>query len=147
MKYTDIPAAGRDIAEIIVHCSGTPAGRDVHVADVDAWHRRRGFDGIGYHYVVTLDGKVEAGRPVERVGAHCLGHNRRSIGVCYVGGVLADGKTPADTRTEAQKLALRRLLIKLLKKHRGAGVFGHRNFAATACPGFNAFAEYRTLNP
>ena len=71
----------RNINLIIVHCSATPEGRDVSVADIDRWHRERGFDGIGYHYVVYIDGSVHEGRPLNKVGAHCKGHNAHSIGI------------------------------------------------------------------
>ena len=86
----------RKINEIIVHCTATPEGKDFSVADIDRWHRARGFDGIGYHYVVCRDGSVHKGRDVAKSGAHCKGHNAGSIGVCYVGGMTADGKTPKD---------------------------------------------------
>ncbi len=95
----------RNITEIIVHCTATPAGRRVSVADIDSWHRQRGFNGIGYHYVVELDGHIAQGRPVHLAGAHCKGHNSNSIGVVYVGGLDADGRA-ADTRTAAQRNAL-----------------------------------------
>lgn len=133
----------RKITEIIVHCTATPRGRDVSVSEVDAWHRARGFRCVGYHYLVRLDGTVERGRPEEETGAHCLGHNSRSIGVCYAGGVEADGRTPADTRTEAQRAALKRLIGELRRRYPGASVHGHREFAAKACPCFDAGKEYR----
>lgn len=133
----------RKITEIIVHCTATPRGRDVSVSEVDAWHRARGFRCVGYHYLVRLDGTVERGRSEEETGAHCLGHNSRSIGVCYAGGVEADGRTPADTRTEAQRAALKRLIGELRRRYPGASVHGHREFAAKACPCFDAGKEYR----
>lgn len=126
----------RSISEIIIHCSATPAGRPVTVADITAWHRARGFNTIGYHYVVLLDGTVAAGRPESVIGAHCLGHNDRSIGVCYVGGLDAHGK-PADTRTPQQRKALRDLVAELRRRFPGATVHGHREFAAKACPCFD----------
>lgn len=134
----------RKINEIIVHCTATPAGRQVSVADVDRWHRQRGFNGIGYHYLVGLDGIVEKGRPVEVAGAHCMGHNMASIGVAYVGGLDAQGR-PADTRTPEQRLALRELIAALRKRFPQARVHGHRDFAAKACPCFDATSEYSTL--
>ncbi len=134
----------RDIDEIIVHCTATPAGRNVTVADIDRWHRHRGFRCIGYHYVVMLDGRVEAGRPVEEIGAHCSGHNARSIGVVYVGGLDRDGK-PCDTRTPAQRRALVELITGLTKDYPRARVHGHRDFAAKACPCFDATMEYAGL--
>ena len=134
----------RIITEIILHCTATPAGRPVCVADIDAWHRRRGFDGIGYHYVVGLDGTIMPGRPVDKAGAHCLGHNRNSIGVVYVGGLDASGHA-TDTRTAAQRSALLLLLRQLRKLYPGAAIRGHRDFAAKACPCFDATAEYSTI--
>lgn len=127
----------RKLDEIIVHCTATPEGKSFTAADVDRWHRQRGFDGIGYHYLVRLDGTVEAGRPVSKVGAHCLGHNAHSIGVCYVGGLAADGRTPKDTRTPAQRTALRQLVERLRREYGIAAVHGHNEYAAKACPSFN----------
>ena len=124
----------RKINEIIVHCAATPEGKNFKAADIDRWHRERKMKCIGYHYVVDLDGTVEPGRPESEIGAHCLGHNQYSIGVCYVGGLAADGKTPKDTRTAAQKEALLALLKKLRAKYPNASIHGHRDFAAKACP-------------
>lgn len=132
----------RPITEIIVHCSATPRGRDVSVDDIRSWHKARGYADIGYHYVVHLDGSVHAGRPEHTAGAHCLGHNAVSIGVCYVGGVEADCSTPADTRTPAQRRSLGRLIGELRRRYPSARVYGHRDFAAKACPCFDARGEY-----
>lgn len=126
----------RKIDKIIVHCTATPAGREVTVADVRAWHKARGFRTIGYHYLVYLDGTVHAGRRESEVGAHCLGQNARSIGVCYVGGLDAAGQ-PRDTRTAAQRRALRELVGSLRRRYPNATVHGHREFAAKACPCFD----------
>ncbi|MCH5318631.1 MAG: N-acetylmuramoyl-L-alanine amidase [Paramuribaculum sp.] len=134
----------RKIDEIIVHCTATPRGRETTVADIDLWHRARGWKGIGYHWVVYLDGSIHAGRPEEKQGAHCSGHNGRSIGVVYVGGIEKDGRA-SDTRTEAQKAALIRLLRELKERYPGAKIHGHREFAAKACPCFDAKKEYEGL--
>lgn len=135
----------RKITEIIVHCSATPEGRHHTVGDIRAWHKQRGFKDIGYHYVIYLDGTIHAGRDEGIVGAHCKWHNQHSIGVCYIGGVAKDMKSPKDTRTEAQKKALLQLLRQLKKKYPGARIYGHRNFAAKACPSFDAKKEYQDL--
>lgn len=135
----------RNINLIIVHCSATPEGRNVAVADIDRWHRERGFDGIGYHYVVYIDGSVHEGRPLNKVGAHCKGHNAHSIGICYIGGVDLDGK-PKDTRTLAQKDALVNLLMRLKRRFPKAVIRGHRDFAAKACPSFDATKEYAGIS-
>ncbi len=126
----------RNIRKIIVHCSATPEGRAHTAADIDRWHRQRGFDCIGYHFVVRLDGTVEPGRPLEKVGAHCKGHNADSIGICYIGGLAKDAKTPKDTRTPAQREALRGLVAWLRRTFPAATLHGHREFAAKACPCF-----------
>lgn len=125
----------RNITEIIVHCNATKAGKHFTVSDIDAWHRRRGFRAIGYHYVVYLDGSIHLGRPEAETGAHCLGHNTRSIGICYVGGLDSAGN-PADTRTPAQRTALRRLVADLRRRYPAASLHGHNEFAAKACPCF-----------
>ena len=135
----------RKINEIIVHCAATPEGKNFKAADIDRWHRERKMKCIGYHYVVDLDGTVEPGRPESEIGAHCLGHNQYSIGVCYVGGLAANGKTPKDTRTAAQKEALLALLKKLRAKYPKASIHGHRDFAAKACPSFDKTTEYKNI--
>lgn len=135
----------RKINEIIVHCAATPEGKNFKAADIDRWHRERKMKCIGYHYVVDLDGTVEPGRPESEIGAHCLGHNQNSIGVCYVGGLATDGKTPKDTRTVAQKEALLALLKKLRAEYPKASIHGHRDFAAKACPSFDATTEYKSI--
>ena len=135
----------RAINEIIVHCSATAEGMDYTVADITRWHKARGFTTIGYHYVVYRDGSIHVGRDINMVGAHCTGHNAHSIGVCYIGGCAADGKTPKDTRTDAQKQSLITLLRALRRLYPGATIHGHREFAAKACPSFNAKEEYKNI--
>ena len=131
----------RKITEIIIHCSATPAGRHFTVQDLDRWHRARGFSSIGYHYVIYLDGSIHPGRPVEDIGAHCLGHNAHSIGVCYIGGLDVDTLEPTDTRTPEQRAALRELIAKLQEQYPGATVHGHNEFADKACPCFRVRTE------
>lgn len=116
----------RRVDTLIIHCSATKAGMDFGAADIDRWHREQGMAGIGYHYVVRLDGSIEEGRSVALPGAHCRGWNGRSIGICYIGGLDADGK-PADTRTEQQKVALKHLVEELRRKYRIERVMGHRD--------------------
>ena len=112
--------------------------------DVDRWHRQRGFLGIGYHFLITLDGDIEVGRPLALVGAHCRGHNAHSIGVAYVGGLDAKGRA-ADTRTDAQKQALTALLQRLRQLFPQAEIAPHSRFAAKACPCFDVDKEYASL--
>ena len=134
----------RRIDKIIVHCAATPEGRYHTAAEIDAWHKQRGFRCIGYHYVVLLDGKVEAGRGEDEVGAHCTGENSNSIGVCYIGG-CDKNMNPKDTRTPEQKKTLTALLTSLKEKYHDATIHGHREFAAKACPSFDAADEYANI--
>lgn len=135
----------RNIKEIIIHCSATPEGKDFTTAQIKQWHLARGFSDIGYHYVIYRDGSIHTGRAESVSGAHCTGHNIISIGVCYIGGVASDGKTPKDTRTDAQKAALVKLLKQLKAKYPQAKIYPHYKFAAKACPCFNAEEEYKNL--
>jgi N-acetylmuramoyl-L-alanine amidase len=136
----------RKIDLIVWHCTATPEGRDHTIADVRRWHvAERGWSDVGYHYLIRLDGTVEAGRPLERQGAHAAGHNANSIGVAYVGGVDA-AMRPKDTRTEAQKAALCDLTLDLVRRFPGARVVGHRDLgAAKACPSFDAVADWQSF--
>ena len=135
----------RKINLIIIHCTATIEGRYYTVSTIDSWHRQRGFDCIGYHYVVYRDGTVHEGRPVAKVGAHCAGHNANSIGVCYIGGV-DDKQQPKDTRTHAQRDALVNLLMLLKRQYPAAVIRGHRDFSTKACPSFDATSEYADIS-
>lgn len=127
----------RTIKEIIIHCSATAEGKDYTVTDIARWHEARGFKTIGYHYVIYRDGGLHFGRKIEDQGAHCLKHNANSIGICYIGGCAADGKTPKDTRTVDQKRTLVRLLKDLKRQFPKATIHGHNEFAKKACPCFD----------
>ena len=116
----------RNIDSIIVHCSATKAGLDFTATDIDRWHRERGFNGIGYHYVIRLDGKLEKGRDVTLAGAHCKGWNERSVGICYIGGLDENGR-PADTRTNVQKRVLYQIIMDLQREYNILQVLGHRD--------------------
>ena len=135
----------RPINKIIVHCTATPEGRTHTVKDVDTWHRQRGFNGIGYHYLIGINGEVWEGRPIEKAGAHTEGYNSTSIGIAYVGGMDKEMKNPKDTRTQAQKDSLAKLLKELVIKFPNAEIYGHRDFAKKACPSFDAKEEYKII--
>lgn len=124
---------------IVIHCAATPPGMDIGAAEIDGWHRERGWSGIGYHYVIRLNGQIEAGRELDAVGAHAYGYNSRSIGVCYVGGLGPDRKTAADTRTLEQRHALADLVHELKELYPAARVVGHCDLPGVhkACPSFD----------
>lgn len=132
----------RNINYIILHSTATKASQDIGVDEVRQWHLARGWQDIGYHYLVRRNGSIERGRPIEQVGAHVRGHNDDSIGVVYVGGLGDDG-TPEDTRTSAQRIVLR-LLLGWLRLRHNAELKGHKecDTANTACPSFDV-EEYR----
>ena len=136
--------------KIIIHCSATMAGKDFSAADIDRWHRARGFRKIGYHYVVRLDGRYERGRADHEEGAHCPQQSmtRRSISICYVGGLDSAGR-PADTRTPAQKRTILTLIHTLRSRYGHLPVCGHRDIpgVAKACPCFDAIREYDSPRP
>lgn len=149
MKQTRIRRIVRNINDIILHCTDTKADPRITVADVDRWHRERGWNGCGYHYLVRTDGTVEVGRDLAKPGAHCYDHNAESIGVCYVGGAVADtdGRTRhTDTRTPEQRIAMQALLTVLHTVWPAATLHGHRDYnPAKACPCFDARTEYASI--
>ena len=116
------------IRDIVIHCSDTPNGREHNAEDIHRWHIERGFDGIGYHYVIKLDGTIENGRPEYWIGAHASGHNSGSIGVCLIG---------RDDYTDLQIHSLDGLVCKLQKKYKGVNVIGHNEISKKECPGFD----------
>ncbi|WP_064746793.1 N-acetylmuramoyl-L-alanine amidase [Lysobacter antibioticus] len=140
----------RQITALVVHCSATPAGKPFRAADIDRWHREKGWVCIGYHFVIPLDGSVEPGRPVAEPGAHVEGHNRDTIGICLIGGVDSLGK-PANTFNERQFEALEMQLRALRSRFPQAKIQGHRDFPGVkkACPSFDvrAWCRARGLDP
>lgn len=129
----------RKINWLVIHTAATRPGMDVGVKEIRAWHKMRGFDTIGYHYVIRRDGRVEKGRADSHVGAHVSGHNSDSLGICLVGGVN-DNLEPENNYTEAQWKSLEILLRGLAQKYPNAYVTGHRDFPGVnkACPCFDA---------
>ena len=124
------------IKEIIIHCSATPEGKDFRASDIDRWHKAQGWQCIGYNFVIDLDGNIEIGRDLQKIGAHTTGHNSYSIGICYIGGCAKDGKTAKDTRTPEQKIAMYQLIHDLLESYPNAEVSCHNQWAQKACPSF-----------
>ena len=125
----------RIITLIILHCSATPEGRSLDFEACRRDHiRHRHFRDIGYHFYITRDGVVHTGRPLEQAGAHCKGHNRHSVGICYEGGLDAAGH-PKDTRTVVRELK---------RRFPRALVVGHRDLnPGKDCPCFEAVGEYK----
>ena len=144
-----------DITGIVIHCAATPNGKDFTAADIDQWHKERGFKRdmnipfnpdfpawesrpplahIGYHYVIELDGRVMTGRPLMETGAHVQGHNADTIGICLIG---------TDQYTSEQWVALTALVDFLIRRFGigDADVVGHRDlYDGKTCPGFDVAA-------
>lgn len=158
----------RDVNLIVIHCSASEDGKPlahgsanhlpvVTAAEViDGWHQARGFHrgdearellnphlkSIGYHFVIDTGGSIESGRHLDEVGAHVLGHNARSVGICMVG---------KDRFTAAQWSALKSLVTFMRGKYPTADVCGHRDLSPDVngdgiiepwewlktCPGFS----------
>ena len=134
----------RDLNKIILHCSATQEGKDYSVATIRGWHLKRGWRDIGYHYVIRLNGDIEAGRPLEQIGAHTQGQNTGSIGICYIGGITADGK-PKDTLTAKQENALVNLIADLRKLYGPLTLHGHNEYSSKACPSFKVPEKFPHL--
>lgn len=119
----------RDRTElIVVHCSATQPNADIGKREITQWHRERGFDTIGYHYVIRRNGDVETGRRESEIGAHVRGHNLYSIGVCLVGGVDTKGK-PENNFNPAQFEALESVLKGLKERYPTTRIVGHRDLS------------------
>jgi N-acetylmuramoyl-L-alanine amidase len=127
-----------NVRYIAIHCSASAPSVKVNASVINRWHREKGWLGIGYHFVITRGGVVEAGRPLDQVGAHVGGFNAVSVGICLAGGVDSKGK-PEDNFTPEQYAALAELILTLREKFPQAVVLGHREFpnVAKACPSFD----------
>jgi len=133
--------ARKSTKHIVLHCSATRPNMDIGVKDIRRWHQAKGWDDVGYHYVIRRNGRVEKGRAEQDVGAHVARYNASSLGICLVGGVNQNDFTkPENNFTAEQWTALRDLLAVLIRKYPDAKVLGHRDFPGVnkACPCFDA---------
>lgn len=139
MAYKCTTAKRKSTDFIVIHCSATQAKADIGAAEIDRWHRGQGWQTIGYHYVIRRTGLIEEGREEDKIGSHVQNHNANSIGICMIGGVAADGKTPENNFTPEQFDSLKSLVARLKTKYTNAVVQGHRDFpgVAKACPSFS----------
>jgi len=111
----------RKITGIVIHCSASKNGDARVTRDIiDRWHRDKGWNGIGYHYVVHVDGSLHEGRPLDVAGAHTEGNNANTIGICMVG---------TDAFTEPQWATLGAIVASLLMRYPEATVCGHRDYS------------------
>ena len=134
---------------IVVHCADTKPSMDIGWKEINQWHvKERGWAAIGYHVVIRRDGTIEAGRPLDAVGAHAQGVNSVSVGVCLVGGFGGKADDPFEKNfTEAQKISLVAVLKDLAATFPDAQVVGHQDVpnSGKTCPNFRAKAWYAAL--
>ena len=123
--------------EIIIHCSATPNGRHHDAREIHQWHLENGWDGIGYHWVITIDGQLQAGRPEYWMGSHARGHNKDSIGICMIG---------TDEFNKEQWHILENKIRQLIIDHPNAKVIGHNEVSSKKCPGFDVQWWLKTKN-
>jgi len=127
----------REINRIVVHHSGGP--NDQTPENIRRFHvDTRGWADIGYHFLITHDGRVHRGRDWRNVGAHAQGHNADSIGVCVIG----DNTRPGYDWRPVQKDALRVLLDTLHAMWPDAEIVGHKDLRDTLCPGVEVSELY-----
>ena len=147
------------LKRLVIHCTATPLGREVTAEEIRHWHTDpvskggRGWRQVGYTDLIHLDGRVE--RLVDNnedamvdpweVTNGVAGLNSTSRHVVYAGGVALDGKTPMDTRTPAQRLAMRRYVEDFHRRFPDVEICGHNELAAKACPSFDVKREYQDI--
>jgi N-acetyl-anhydromuramyl-L-alanine amidase AmpD len=138
-----IKHGSRTVDTIWFHCAATrpdwmigqPLAKKV--AEIDKWHKQRGWKSIGYHWLIDRDGTVAPGRPENEVGAHVAGHNTGSIGICLIGGHGSNENDAFEKNyTPAQDAALRALIDDIKSRTPIKRIRGHNDVAAKACPGF-----------
>lgn len=137
----------RKVTDIVVHCSATQPSQDIGRAEIDRWHRQKGWRQIGYHYVIRRDGRIEVGRGLEEVGAHVEGHNAHSVGICLVGGI--NGKGVSENNFTDEQFKSLGYLLRQVKGITGAeNILGHRDYpnVRKACPSFDV-REWLKSNP
>ena len=121
---------------IVLHHAAT---KSCSVEDVHRWHLDKGWSGVGYHFFIRKDGTIWRGRPEDRIGAHTVDYNSKSIGICF------EGNFELEPMPEFQKAAGLDLIVYLKGKYPIKDIKGHRELKATACPGkYFPLAEMKT---
>ena len=136
---------------LVLHCTATQEGREVTSAQIRAWHTDpvskggRGWKQVGYTDMIHRDGTIE--RLVDNnedavvdtweITNGASGINSVSRHVVYVGGVAKDGKTPKDTRTPEQLIAMKHYVKDFHRRFPKVKIIGHNEVAAKACPSFD----------
>ena len=121
----------REVSKVFLHCSASDNPKHDNAATMNAWHKERGFNEIGYHFFIRKDGTIERGRDIEKVPAAQQGHNTGSIAICLHG-------LKKELFTSAQFSALKSLCQEINFEYHGEVTFhGHKEVAAKDCPVFD----------
>lgn len=148
----------RKINLIVVHCSATKVSLNYTPEQLERDHKARGFNSAGYNFYIRKSGEIVPMRSLELIPAHVTGYNKNSIGICYEGGLDASGE-PDDTRTNAQRESIIRLLLQLVCEYPDSRICGHRDLSPDRdgdgrvepnewikqCPCYNAEEEYKNI--
>lgn len=128
----------REIRYIAIHTTATPQNTKVSSIQ-NYWKNSLGWRSPGYHKLIEANGTVHTLAPDSAITNGVAGFNSNSLHVSYIGGVDAKGR-PVDNRTEAQKIAMLKVVAEWKEKYPDAIVQGHRDFpnVAKACPCFDA---------
>lgn len=140
-KLKDKPRNNYPINFIMHHTGGSDANpladTSHHTANmIETWHLQKGWDGLGYTFVIEKDGKIWRGRPEHRSGAHTVNHNSSSIGICLT------GNFDATFPTKEQEESFKELYKYLVKIYGQLPINYHRDFAPKSCPGKNITKDY-----
>ena len=136
---SEIHAISRPLSEVVIHATETPTDKDIGAIEINNIQSQLGHDGIGYHYVIRRDGRLQRGRPPDRVGDHTSanGHDKFSLGIVLVGGINvatgdvdALGNRSSSSFTREQYTTLERFLQAFYSRYPGANVFGHNDLDA-----------------
>ena len=117
---------------VVIHCADTPEDMDIGAEKIREWHtKERGWDDIGYHWVIRRDGTLDPGRPLEMQGAHAVAVNGSSVGICLVG--------RGDNFTDQQFMTLHNLINTTKDIYGDLKIIGHCDVEPNKpnCPGFD----------
>lgn len=119
--------------KVTFHVSDSPRDRGDDAKAIDRWHRQRGFNQIGYHFLILPNGDVQIGRSLNLMGAHVIGQNRGNIGICFIGGWRGE-----DTRTEEQTKTMAWMILTFVQHGiKQEEIKGHRDYdKQKSCPNF-----------
>ncbi|MCX8194109.1 MAG: peptidoglycan recognition protein family protein [Candidatus Pacearchaeota archaeon] len=118
-----------NIKYLIIHHTNN----NKNVEEIRQQHKARGFEDIGYHFLIDKKGNLIKGRNVKFVGAHTLHYNKNSLGIALIGNFNKE----KPTRKQIQTLI--RFLKEKIKQYdlKINSIKGHCNFNKKSCPGKN----------